>query len=144
MRRRRDIDDLETIYGSDLPESRLAAAMKRCTIVRQRKLYPNIEIIKDVGQAVTDDMLAWVVRLEDYAIVQAVYEALRDGRLHSGIILAEEDLQKLLDRQEPRLVCGICPNCGHDLVPGINTNYCGNCGQAVKWTYEREDIQVMR
>lgn len=55
----------------------------------------------------------------------------------------KSDIQKLLKAQEPKLVhvtvdinrrkFGECPNCGKMINSGEYQNYCGRCGQAVKW-----------
>lgn len=53
------------------------------------------------------------------------------------------DALALLQSQEPKLVhvtadinrrkVGECPNCGKMINSGDYPNYCGRCGQAVKW-----------
>lgn len=53
------------------------------------------------------------------------------------------DTLALLKAQEPKLVhvtadinhrkIGECPNCGKMINSGDYPNYCGRCGQAVKW-----------
>ena len=53
------------------------------------------------------------------------------------------DALELLKAQEPRTVhvtaeinyrkIGNCPNCGKPINSGDYPNYCGHCGQAVKW-----------
>ena len=45
---------------------------------------------------------------------------------------------RLLKAQEPRAIKnsagnGICPGCGHIIPAWSSPNYCGYCGQAVKW-----------
>jgi endogenous inhibitor of DNA gyrase (YacG/DUF329 family) len=55
----------------------------------------------------------------------------------------KRDAASLLKAQEPRLVhvtadinhrkIGECPNCGKGINSGDYSNYCGRCGQAVKW-----------
>ena len=54
-----------------------------------------------------------------------------------------DDALALLQSQEPKLVhvtadinrrkVGECPNCGKMINSGDYPNYCGRCGQAVKW-----------
>ena len=54
-----------------------------------------------------------------------------------------DDVIDLLKEQEPKLVhvtadinrrkIGECPNCGKMINSGDYPNYCGRCGQAVKW-----------
>ena len=44
----------------------------------------------------------------------------------------------LLKAQEPHVIKksaghGICPGCGHLIPAWSSPNYCGFCGQAVKW-----------
>lgn len=53
------------------------------------------------------------------------------------------DALALLKAQEPKAVhvtaeinyrkIGNCPNCGKPINSGDYPNYCGHCGQAVKW-----------
>ena len=53
------------------------------------------------------------------------------------------DAHALLKAQEPKLVhvtadinyrkIGECPNCGKLINSGDYMNFCGRCGQAVKW-----------
>ena len=55
----------------------------------------------------------------------------------------KSDAMELLKEQEPLLVLNIirtfigragnCPSCWRGLDSTINTHYCGECGQAVKW-----------
>ena len=33
-------------------------------------------------------------------------------------------------------ICGYCPNCEQGLNAQINPNYCGVCGQPLKWRFE--------
>ena len=54
-----------------------------------------------------------------------------------------KDALELLEAQEPKQMhvtadinyrkIGECPNCGKLINSGDYPNYCGNCGQAVKW-----------
>lgn len=56
----------------------------------------------------------------------------------------EADALALLKAQEPKLVhvtaninhrkIGECPTCGKSINSGDYPNYCGRCGQAVRWT----------
>ena len=57
--------------------------------------------------------------------------------------LMSDALAMLLKAQEPKLIhvtadinhrkIGECPNCGKMINSGDYPNYCGRCGQAVKW-----------
>lgn len=58
-------------------------------------------------------------------------------------LVCVEDILELLKEQEPKQVndiaqqiscfSGICPSCGKMLNTTCNKNFCGECGQAVKW-----------
>lgn len=62
---------------------------------------------------------------------------------HNGELLTVNELIALLKAQEPMAVhvtaeinyrkIGNCPNCGKPINSGDYPNYCGRCGQAVKW-----------
>ena len=64
-------------------------------------------------------------------------------QLHGSVIAAIQDALALLKAQEPKLVyvtadinyrkIGECPNCGKMINSGDYMNFCGRCGQAVKW-----------
>lgn len=64
----------------------------------------------------------------------------RDVEIPIDLALA---VMRMLEAQEPRLVhvtadinhrkIGECPNCGKGINSGDYPNYCGRCGQAVKW-----------
>ena len=65
-----------------------------------------------------------------------------DGRCY-GFTERLYDALALLKEQEPMAVhvtaeinyrkIGNCPNCGKPINSGDYPNYCGHCGQAVKW-----------
>ena len=60
-----------------------------------------------------------------------------------GVKDIASDALALLKRQEPKEIdlveqslfakIGLCPECGEKLYSGMHPNYCGFCGQAVKW-----------
>ena len=65
------------------------------------------------------------------------------GRMKCNLGDMHVDALALLQAQEPRLVhvaaninhrkIGECPNCGKLINSGDYMNFCGQCGQAVKW-----------
>ena len=60
-----------------------------------------------------------------------------------GVILFTQQVLTLLKEQEPEYVnniaqqiscfSGTCPKCGKMLNTTCNKNFCGDCGQVVKW-----------
>ena len=62
---------------------------------------------------------------------------------HNGELITVNELLALLKAQEPKPVhvtakinhrkIGECPNCSKLINSGDYPNYCGHCGQAVKW-----------
>ncbi len=69
-------------------------------------------------------------------------DKLKNRRVEIPIDLALA-VMRMLEAQEPKLVhvtadinyrkIGECPNCGKWINSGDYPNYCGRCGQAVKW-----------
>lgn len=70
------------------------------------------------------------------------------SNLRDAIDFAEEDILELLKEQEPQSVIfdkqcevepgrwerkGFCPKCHQVVLWMVNREYCGFCGQAVKW-----------
>lgn len=61
-----------------------------------------------------------------------------DGEYLEATAKTMSDAIILLKAQEPRLIKnsagnGICPGCEHIIPAWSSPNYCGYCGQAVKW-----------
>lgn len=66
------------------------------------------------------------------------FEDRAHGSRFEAWIQAQKDALALLKAQEKRVIKnsagnGICPGCGHIVPAWSSPNYCGYCGQAVKW-----------
>lgn len=58
-----------------------------------------------------------------------------EGILRDTIAMLKEQEPKQVNDIAQQISCfsGICPNCGKMLNTTCNKNFCGECGQAVKW-----------
>ena len=127
------MNNLKAFMGRDIPPSELVEAMDKCIVLRERKLYPAFEMTPYNEQCVMDDMLAWIIRMEDHAVIQAVLEGQRRGLFSNFIMLDAAKVKEILDKQKQKIAYGYCPRCHEPLHPKFNECYCGKCGQAVKW-----------
>lgn len=83
-----------------------------------------------------------------YDRLTAEVKTANDGKTAITILPTEyaEQVLEMMKRMEPMRVnniaqqiscfSGICQSCGKMLNTTCNKNYCGECGQAVKWDQE--------
>jgi len=59
----------------------------------------------------------------------------RDYMLRDALALLKEQESKQVNDIAQQMFCfsGVCPSCGKMLNTTCNKNFCGECGQAVKW-----------
>lgn len=136
-------------------DSNIYSLLKNAVYIHKNRYFesPYIES-SEFGYKLIDKIASFVLderdRIDEY-FLKALEEHMERQKIGTAIIFDKAYVKRLVERCEERTVIpvdariykcyGCCPQCGADLYPTFNKDYCGACGQKISWEAKKEEVQ---